>query len=134
MSYKEINIFAPMDDERRENYKLEQTAYIVYMMVGSYFRSCEPHNHFLEKKYRLLYREMREMPQIGLEARVEREFLEHCPFELTVLADLKANARISRGENSASVWFRTGFEEVFASIDSDGKRSWQFRSGDRNVS
>ena len=36
MSYREINIFKRADEETKANYKLEQTAYIVYMMVGSY--------------------------------------------------------------------------------------------------
>ena len=133
MSYTEINIFAAVDEERKGNYKIEQTAYIVFMMVGSYFRSCESHNHFLEKKYCMLYKEMKELSQIGLEARIEKEFLESCPFAPEVFDELRATARISRGKDDASVWFRTGFEEVLVHIDEEGRRTWQYRSEGRIV-
>ena len=126
MSYREINIFARTDEETKANYKLEQTAYIVYMMVGSYFKKCESHNCLLERKLRMMYREMREQAQWGLEARIEKEFLRSCSLNLKALGELRATAFIKKEKDFASVWFRTGFEEVVVLIDAEGKRTWKY--------
>ena len=126
MNFKEINIFGMSDDKAAKNNKTEQTAYIVFMMVGSYFEACSFANEFLEKSFYLSYMEMKDSTQGDVEERVENEFLRRCAFRLDSLAALRATVRVSRKDDGLVIRFETGFEEISVEISKTGRRTYHF--------
>lgn len=58
-------------NEKRDAYEM---AYIIYMMAGSYYKTCNFANPETEKRLYLYYQEMRPASQISAESSVDRVF------------------------------------------------------------
>ncbi len=115
------------------NHKQLQTAYALYMIVGSYFHKSVCKTKVLEQKLLLYYRDLPVKKQETLEEyvilRVERILKDILP----ALAELDCEVTISYGNGDWRLVFCTGFESVAAVIDRDGKYSLTVFSEDVNV-
>lgn len=54
----------------KENVVDKQTTYILYMIIGSYFRKCTCRTKFLEQSLFLYYKDMKENKQVKTEERI----------------------------------------------------------------
>ena len=125
-AFTEVDLFkeAEIKESEKVNGLQMQMMYIIYMIVGSYFRSCSCANHVRETNLFLYYQDMRQGDQISKESKVEREFLQGYHGYLDTFADLVAEVHFQFGEKESKVYFLTGLEEVVATVRSDGTFSF----------
>ena len=100
---------------------LKADAYIVYMMMGDYFKSCVCDNTRFEKKLLLNYKDFsfnkqysREEKILGKIEGLGEEFLDS-------LADIDVKARITIDEMQATVIFYTEDKKVIVKVTVDKK-------------
>jgi len=99
----------------------QQTTYILYMILGSYFHKCKFKKKRLEQTLMLYYKEMPQKKQTDLEEQVVEKaenILKEC---LGDFAEMNCEADIFlRGHNYCLV-FETGFERVIATVAPSGR-------------
>ena len=124
-SLKEVDLYeyTEMREAEAENFLQMQTAYIAYMMIGSYFSSCNCENRVREKNLFLHYSDMRQRDQMSLESQVEREFLRTFHNSPPVFESLQCEVIFTKRKDSLLVYFHTGLEEVLVSITPTGEYS-----------
>lgn len=105
--------------EKRSN-KQQETAYMVYMIIGSYFHKCTCKTKILEKKLFLSYKEMGKDKQEEKESRIIKVVERVLGQMMEVMKDMNANASIIKDGNELVVCFYTGFENIYATIDKSG--------------
>ena len=127
-SLKEVDLYeyTEMREAEAENYLQMQTAYIAYMMIGSYFSSCHCENRVREKNLFLHYSDMRQRDQMSLESQVEREFLHTFHNCLSIFEGLQCEVVFTKREDNLLVYFHTGLEEAIVSITPTGEYSMEF--------
>lgn len=104
---------------------LKADAYIMYMILGSYFKSCKCDNSILEKRLFLNYKDLslnkqyaREEKIIAKVDRLDENFLEQ-------FADVDAKVRINFIKDSADVIFYAD-DKVFIKASVDKKGTMEF--------
>lgn len=113
----------------KNNNKQQQTAYVLYMIVGSYFHKSICSNKVLENQLHLHYREMPFRRQCDLEEQVIKNTEKELKGILPALAELNCMAYIQSRGGEYHLRFKTGFEEVFAVVDREGKYRIQAERG-----
>ena len=84
------------------------TAYIVYMMGGSYFKKCECKNKHEEKRLFLHYAEMPKQKQLNAEDGFLRKLEKLNPVLLAQMAELKSEVHFWRKDSDYNITFQTG--------------------------
>ncbi len=106
--------------EKTDN-KQQQTAYVLYMMISSYFHKSICNNKVLETKLLLYYRELPVKRQEELEEKVIANIEKELEKILPVLCGMNCKVFICKQDEDYCLTFETGFEEVSAVVDSKGK-------------
>ena len=99
----------------------KETAYILYMIIGSYFHKCICKSKMMEKNLLLYYKEMTKSKQEYMEQQIIRKVEQLFGKKQTELANMNSEATISIDENVYQIVFRTWFEDVAATVDKKGK-------------
>ncbi len=98
----------------------QQTAYVLYMMIGSYFNKSVCSNKLLETSLSLHYQELPVKRQEKLECRVIQDVERELKKVLPVLAKMNCKVFIRHRDESYFLQFETGFETVSAVVDRKG--------------
>ena len=98
----------------------EEMAYIVYMIVGSYFNKAVCINHGTASRLYLYYMEMKENSQISKEQKIIMQSENVLKEYKSILCDMNCEVYISFKENKFVLDFITGFERIHAEVDKKG--------------
>lgn len=96
-------------------------AYILYMMAGSLFDKARLTNSLIEGNLRNQYRELTEAKQEQQEAHTENMLKRLVSEYMTAFQQMKSDIYVKKQDGYYLFWFRTGFEELIASVDGNGR-------------
>ena len=122
--YTEIDLNAMNSSSQSEetgNETQMATAYIVYMMVGSFFKSCRLQSPIRMNSLRVHYAEMRVNSQLSVERRIERDFEEKYASFLDLFEESQCMVLFEEKGDQICVTFDTGFERLDVMVDKDGQ-------------
>lgn len=103
------------------SHEQQENAYILYMIIGSYFNKCICKSKMIEMNLMIYYKEMRFGKQERKEQLVIKAVEQIFGRRKSQLADLNCEAIIARDGSDYKLVFYTGFEEVIAAVDKNGK-------------
>jgi len=123
MKYTEIDLNTSNINQSEGNGSEAQlaTAYIVYMMIGSYFKSCKAQSILKVNSLYVHYTEMRANTQLSTERRVERDFTEQFAEYLPLFENSLSEVSIYESDDNLCLCFDTGFEKLIAMVDREGQ-------------
>lgn len=98
----------------------KQTAYVLYMILGSYFHRSVCENEALETTLFLHYRDMPVKRQEQLEEKVIRDADKALENVRDVLCEMNCDAVLVPQKEEFALRFETGFETVQAVVDRKG--------------
>ena len=104
----------------KTSHRQQETAYMLYMIVGSYFHRCSCRSKALEENLFLYYKELGENRQIDKERQIIRVSEGVLKDNMTDLAEMNAEAIISKVDNLYILSFYTGFERIVVTVDDKG--------------
>ena len=107
--------------ENRTSHRQQETAYMIYMIVGSYFHKCSCRSKALEENLFLHYKEMpvkRQQEKEWQIIRVSEGVLGEC---LASMAQMNAEVFISKTDEMYVLRFYTGFEDIVVTVDDKGR-------------
>jgi len=121
--YTEVDLNTATSTQSEENGSEVQlaTAYIIYMMVGSFFKSCHVQSELRINSLYVHYSEMRINSQLSVERRVEWDFSEHFSEYLPIFSESRCEASVHEDGDKLCIEFNTGLERLTAIIDTDGQ-------------
>ena len=96
-------------------------AYILYMMAGSLFDKARLTNSLIEGNLRNQYRELAEAKQEQQETYIENKLKQYVSEYITAFQQMKSDIYVKKQDGYYFFWFRTGFEEMIASVDRNGR-------------
>lgn len=103
----------------KTSHRQQETAYMLYMIIGSYFHRCSCRSKALEENLFLYYKELQEKKQ-----EKERQIIKVSEGVLkdniVDLAEMNAEAVISKVNDLYILSFYTGFERVVVTVDEKG--------------
>lgn len=105
----------------KTSHRQQETAYMLYMIIGSYFHRCSCRSKALEENLFLYYKEMPVKRQEEKEwqiIRVSEGVLGEC---LASMAQMNAEVFISKTDEMYVLRFYTGFEDIVATVDDKGR-------------
>lgn len=105
----------------KTSHRQQETAYMLYMIIGSYFHRCSCRSKALEENLFLYYKELQEKRQVEKERqiiRVSEGVLGEC---LASMAQMNAEVFISKTDEMYVLRFYTGFEDIVATVDDKGR-------------
>ncbi|MDD6404734.1 MAG: hypothetical protein PUG00_02910 [Clostridiales bacterium] len=105
----------------KTSHRQQETAYMLYMIIGSYFHKCSCRSKALEENLFLYYKELGESRQIGKERQiisVSEGVLGEC---LASMAQMNAEVFISKTDEMYVLRFYTGFEDIVVAVDDKGR-------------
>ena len=122
----------------RENpTKMKTNAYILYMIIGSYFRKCTCTSVITEHNLFLYYKEMPSGKQITAEEEIisylESYLKKEIGDDLSMLEDLRCEVTITRYPCCYELHFYTGFEGFVAVVDKTGKYTVEWRTAEQEA-
>lgn len=106
----------------RKNTKMQQNTYILYMMIGSYFKSCKCRNRVIERQLFLYYKDM----PVGKQERAEEEILKKLDSVLGMyekeMAQSDSTVKIWRDQKDrcCRLSFLTDTYELVVDVDAHG--------------
>ncbi|MBQ3037230.1 MAG: hypothetical protein IJD31_09920 [Lachnospiraceae bacterium] len=106
---------------KKTNNQQLQTAYALYMIMGSYFHKSVCNTKVLERKLFLYYKDLPVKKQESLEEQAILRIEKILKDSLPALADLNCEVTISFKNGDCHLAFCTGFESVAVVVDCDGK-------------
>ena len=98
-------------------------AYILYMMAGSLFDKAKLTNRIIEGNLRNQYRELAKAKQEQQEAYTEKYLRQIAHEYISAFRIMKSDIYVRKQEGLYFFWFRTGFEEMIATVDRNGRIS-----------
>lgn len=117
MAYKFTTV--SRSDVQKEN------AYILYMIVGSYFNKCICLNKITECNLYLYYREMPVGKQLAREKQVIERTEKAIGFMADDLKDLHCQVEIRRDAEEIRLVFRTWFHTILVTVEPKGRYSFK---------
>ena len=93
---------------------------MLYMIIGSYFHRCSCRSKALEENLFLYYKELGESRQIDKERQIIRVSEGVLKDNMTDLAEMNAEAVISRADDLYILSYYTGFERIMVTVDEKG--------------
>ena len=98
----------------------EEMAYIVYMIVGSYFNKAKCKNSKIADRLYLYYAEMRESAQEKKEKKIITQVENVLKAYKKVLSTMTSEVMIHFRQDMYVLDFITGFERIHAEVDPKG--------------
>lgn len=105
----------------KTSHRQQETAYMLYMIIGSYFHRCSCRSKALEENLFLYYKELGESRQIDKERQIIRVSEGVLKDNMTDLAEMNAEAVISKVNDLYILSFYTGFEMIVVTVDEKGR-------------
>ena len=99
----------------------EENAYILYMIVGSYFNRCICVNRLTEGNLFLYYKEMPAGKQLYREKQVIDRTEKAIGFMADDLKDLHCQVEIRRDAEEIRLVFRTWFHTILVTVEPKGR-------------
>lgn len=115
----EVDTMAYKFVEKRKTVQ-EEMAYIVYMIVDSYFNKTICKNQAMSNRFYLCYTEMKEATQEAKEQRVITQAARAFKAYEKVLEGMNCENVIAFREGRYVLDFTTGFEHVYAEVNRKG--------------
>lgn len=97
--------------------------YILYMMAGCLFAKARLTNSLMEANLGNQYKEMANAKQEQQEAFTENKLKQVAGEYMTAFRQMKSEIYVKKQESFYCFWFRTGFEEMIAVVDKNGRIS-----------
>lgn len=110
---------ADLSNKKMKCNKVNAEAYILYMIIDSYF--AKGVGTGLVSRYKTDYNLMSEQARIQAELRVIRKIEKIFGNRLDDIAVLDYELKAVRMDGGIFLWFRTGFEEIVCYVDDSGK-------------
>ncbi len=105
----------------KTSHRQQETAYMLYMIISSYFHKCSCKSRALEENLFLYYKEIQKDRQVDKERqiiRVSEGVLGEC---LASMAQMNAEVCISKTDEMYVLRFYTGFEDIVVTVDDKGR-------------
>ena len=99
----------------------QQTTYILYMILGSYFHKCSFKKKRLEETLLLYYKEMPQKKQADLEEKVVEKAEDVLEDYLSIISEMNCEVDFYRSGKDYCLVFETGFERVIANVSPTGR-------------
>ena len=104
----------------KKSHRQQETAYMLYMMISSYFHKCYCRSKVLEEKLFLYYQELQENKQVEKERQIIRVSEGVLKDTMADLAEMNAEAVIAKADDLYILSFYTGFERILVTVDEKG--------------
>ncbi len=104
----------------KTSHRQQETAYMLYMIIGSYFHKCSCRSKALEENLFLYYKELGESRQIDRERQIIRISEGVLKDNMADLAEMNAEVVIVRAGDLYILSFYTGFEMIVVTVDEKG--------------
>ncbi len=104
----------------KTSHRQQETAYMLYMIIGSYFHKCSCRSKALEENLFLYYKELQEKRQVEKERQIIKVSEGILKDNMTDLAEMNAEVVISKADDLYILSFYTGFERVVVTVDEKG--------------
>ena len=105
--------------EKRQT-RQEETAFIAYMIIGSYFKKETCRNHFAAERLYLYYRDMGVKKQEFVEEKIISRVDKALRNYASELALMNCESTIRFRDKKYILEFITGFERIIAEVDKRG--------------
>ena len=105
----------------KTSHRQQETAYMLYMIISSYFHKCSCKSRALEENLFLYYKEIQKDRQVDKERqiiRVSEGVLGEC---LASMAQMNAEVFISKTDEMYVLRFYTGFDDIVVTVDDKGR-------------
>lgn len=104
----------------KTSHRQQETVYMLYMIIGSYFHRCSCRSKALEENLFLYYKELQEKKQVEKERQIIKVSEGVLKDNIVDLAEMNAEAVISKVNDLYILSFYTGFERVVVTVDEKG--------------
>ena len=104
----------------KTSHRQQETAYMLYMIIGSYFHKCSCRSKVLEENLFFYYKELGESRQIDKERQIIRVSEGVLKDNMADLAEMNAEVVIVRAGDLYILSFYTGFERIMVTVDDKG--------------
>ena len=104
----------------KTSHRQQETAYMLYMIISSYFHKCSCKSKALEENLFLYYKEIQKDRQVDKERQIIRVSEGVLKDNMTDLAEMNAEAVISKADDLYILSFYTGFERIMVTVDEKG--------------
>lgn len=105
---------------KKTSHRQQETAYMLYMIIGSYFHRCRCKSKAVEENLFLYYKELQEKKQVEKERQIIKVSEGVLKDNIVDLAEMNAEAVISKVNDLYILSFYTGFERVVVTVDEKG--------------
>lgn len=105
----------------KTSHRQQETAYMLYMIIGSYFHRCSCKSKTVEENLFLYYKELQEKRQVEKERQIIKVSEGVLKDNIVDLAEMNAEAVISRAGDLYILSFYTGFEMIVVTVDEKGR-------------
>lgn len=105
----------------KTSHRQQETAYMLYMIIGSYFHRCRCKSKAVEKNLFLYYKELQENRQVEKERQIIKVSEGVLKYKMADLAEMNAEAVISKVNDLYILSFYTGFEMIVVTVDEKGR-------------
>ena len=104
----------------KTSHRQQETAYMLYMIIGCYFHRCRCKSKAVEENLFLYYKELQEKKQVEKERQIIKVSEGVLKDNIVDLAEMNAEAVISKVNDLYILSFYTGFERVVVTVDEKG--------------
>ncbi len=105
----------------KTSHRQQETAYMLYMIIGSYFHRCSCKSKAVEENLFLYYKELQEKRQVEKERQIIKVSEGVLKDNIADLAEMNAEAVISKVNDLYILSFYTGFEMIVVTVDEKGR-------------
>lgn len=105
----------------KTSHRQQETAYMLYMIIGSYFHRCSCKSKTVEENLFLYYKELQEKRQVEKERQIIKVSEGVLKDNIVDLAEMNAEAVISKVNDLYILSFYTGFEMIVVTVDEKGR-------------
>ena len=105
----------------KTSHRQQETAYMLYMIISSYFHKCSCKSKALEENLFLYYKEIQKDRQVDKERQIIRVSEGILKDNMADLAEMNAEVVILKVNDLYILSFYTGFEMIVVTVDEKGR-------------
>lgn len=104
----------------KTSHRQQETAYMLYMIISSYFHKYSCKSRALEENLFLYYKEIQKDRQVDKERQIIRVSEGILKDSMSKISEMNAEAVIYRTNGLYVIDFYTGFERIVATVNENG--------------
>ena len=104
----------------KTSHRQQETAYMLYMIISSYFHKCSCKSKALEENLFLYYKEIQKDRQVDKERQIIRVSEGILKNSMSKISEMNAETTIYRTNGSYVIDFYTGFERIVVTVNESG--------------